>query len=129
MSEKQESSISDEQLSELIEKKIEEKMESEEIKTALKQVVNLEAEAKKLIAKATSILDEHGIGMYFGVSPLGQAYVSNGELKASVVKEILEMHPDLHEDELNEAVSDNLTNYDGFYSEYGDEGWQHSAVC
>ena len=127
--ENQEPSISDEQLSELIEKKVKDKMESKEVEAALKRASKLAGKASKLIEEATEELDKYGIGMYFSISPLSQNYVANGEMKATVVKEILEMHPDLDEDDLEEEVSDNLSNYEGFSSEYGDTGWQHSSVC
>jgi hypothetical protein len=122
-------SISKEELSELIYNKIDERMESEEVSAALKKASDLAKQASKLLKEATSELDVLGIGMYFSISPVGQSYVSNGNFKKSMIKDILELHTDLTEEDVCDQVSDTLRNWDGFRSEYGATGWQHSAVC
>jgi hypothetical protein len=121
--------ISKEELSELIYNKIDERMESKEVSAALKKASDLAKQASKLLKEATSELDVLGIGMYFSISPVGQNYVSNGKLKKSMIKDILELHTYLTEKDVHDQVSDTLRNWDGFRSEYGHTGWQHSAVC
>ena len=123
------SNISDE-ICEEVNNLIEKQMKSKEVKEALKKASDLEKQAKKLLGQATDILDEYGLGMYFGISPVSQAYCANGDLKEEISKEIVKLHPELsavERDELDDIISDNFSNYDGMGAEY--DGWQHSAVC
>jgi hypothetical protein len=123
------SNISDE-ICEEVNDLIQKQMESKEVKEALKKVTDLEKQAKKLLGQATDILDEYGLGRYFGISPVSQAYCANGDLKKEISKEIAKLHPELsarERDELDDIISDTFSNYDGMSSGY--DGWQHSAVC
>lgn len=69
--------------------------------------------ASKAIDEAEVIAEQYGVPFSAGVSPLGQSYfpASTGD-----------KFPDVDSDFINDITG-------AYHSEYGGEGWQHSAVC
>lgn len=69
-------------------------------------------QAHEHLRSAVKLSEEHGISFGSGISPLAQSYI------ATTFKD---KWPDV-EQELANGITDT-------YSEYDNEGWQHSAVC
>lgn len=67
--------------------------------------------ADQALSEAVAIAEEYGVSFYADVSPLGQSYMVDPLDKYEVLDSSL----------VNDIC--------GTYSEYGYEGWQHSAVC
>ena len=100
----------------------------ESVKAKVKEVHVIFAEANKLAREAqdklnaaTSLLDEHGLGMYFHISPLSQAYLAEEEDVAKFFG--VESFEEI--EELVEELEISVSSHD----DYGTTGWQHSAVC
>lgn len=70
------------------------------------------SQAHKHLAAAEKLAEENGISFSSSISPLSQSYVAST---------FAEKWPDIEEDFANEITE--------AYSEYGDGGWEHSAVC
>lgn len=71
------------------------------------------AEASKALDEAEEIAEEYGVPFHSGISPLSQSYFPTTTS---------EKFPDVDSDFINEIS-------DAYHSDYGGEGWQHSAVC
>lgn len=68
--------------------------------------------AHKHLRAAQDLSEEHGISFSSSISPLSQSYIAST---------FHEKWPDVDE-ELANSITE-------AYSEYGDGGWEHSAVC
>jgi len=77
------------------------------------KIDKLLAKAAKAISDAEEIADKYGVPFNSGVSPLSQSYFPSTTS---------ELFPDLDSEFVNDVTG-------AYHSEYGEEGWQHSAVC
>lgn len=71
------------------------------------------ATAAKALDEAEELAEKYGIPFHSGVSPLSQSYYPTTTS---------ELYPDL-----DREFIDSLSG--AYHSDYGEEGWQHSAVC
>lgn len=70
------------------------------------------AEAEEALAKAVEVSDKYGVPFYSGISFLSQSYRPPS---------VSEKFPNVDSDFISELAD--------AYSEYGYDGWEHSAVC
>ena len=101
----------------------------ESVKAKVKEAQAIFAEANKLAREAqdklnaaTSLLDEHGLGMYFQISPLSQAYQAEEE-------DVAQFFGVESFEEIEELVEELEISVGRESDDYGGAGWQHSAVC
>lgn len=97
------------------------KVKAKEVQEIFKEVNKLARESQEKLSEATSLLDKHGLGMHFYISPLSQAYLAeDSDVAQFFGVEDFEEIEDLVE-ELGISVSS--------HDDYGATGWQYSAVC
>lgn len=82
------------------------------VQDASKKIKEKVALARKALQEAVEISEETGIPFRAGVSPLGNSYIPES---------INEKFPEI-DSEFYSEITD-------AYSEYGEPGWAHSAVC
>lgn len=80
---------------------------------ALVKIQKLVAKAAKALDEAEEIAEKYGIPFSSSVSPLSQSYYPTTTS---------ELYPDLDREFIDNVAGT-------YHSDYGEEGWQHSAVC
>lgn len=80
---------------------------------ASSKIAKLLAKASKALDEAEEIAEKYGVPFRSGISPLGQSYYPTTTDS---------LYPDLDR-EFIDSISG------AYHSEYGEQGWQHSAVC
>ncbi len=78
-----------------------------------KKIQKLLAKASKAIDEAEEIAEKFGVPFSSSVSPLSQAYYPTTTN---------DLYPDLDRDFIDTVSG-------AYHSDYGEDGWQHSAVC
>lgn len=80
---------------------------------AREKIEELLDKASRAISDAEDIANKYGVPFHSRVSPLGQSYFPGSTAK---------LYPDLDPEFVKDVTG-------VYHSEYGEEGWQHSAVC
>lgn len=80
---------------------------------ALDKIHKKLAIASKALDEAEAIAEKYGIPFSSSISPLSQSYYPST---------MHELHPDMDSEFINDITG-------AYHSDYGEEGWQHSAVC
>ncbi len=99
-------------------------------KEILAEIERLEVKASVLLGKATDLCDVHGISHYFGISPLSQRYDGEGAEEKIDQLVVEARKTNLFDNEDEEDVKQIICEFlDESRNEYGETGWEHSAVC